>query len=131
MFFVLPPFSHAEEFGEKRDSAATQTTEITNLPKYLNPRERLALRCLVGLIMIALVFVGIRFYERNVEILPDYGGELVEALIGQPQYINPVLAFANEVDEDLTKLLFVGLYQTDQNGAGQYADNRDHDKHFN
>ncbi|HCJ52715.1 MAG: hypothetical protein A2898_01690 [Candidatus Kerfeldbacteria bacterium RIFCSPLOWO2_01_FULL_48_11] len=83
--------------------------QLHYLPKYLNPRERLALRCLVGLIMIALVFVGIRFYERNVEILPDYGGELVEALIGQPQYINPVLAQTNDTDTDLTRLIYSGL----------------------
>jgi peptide/nickel transport system substrate-binding protein len=47
--------------------------------------------------------------------LPDYGGEHVEGLVGQPRFINPVLAPASSVDTDLAKLVFGQLLKFDKN----------------
>jgi peptide/nickel transport system substrate-binding protein len=46
--------------------------------------------------------------------LPDSGGELVEGLVGQPHYVNPVLAQASSVDTDLSKLVFAQLLKFDK-----------------
>ena len=45
-----------------------------------------------------------------------YGGELTEGLVGQPQFINPVLSLSNGVDTDLSRLVFAQLLKFDQNG---------------
>jgi peptide/nickel transport system substrate-binding protein len=42
-----------------------------------------------------------------------FGGELVEGLIGQPQFINPVLAPARNVDTDLSRIVFAQLLKYD------------------
>lgn len=47
--------------------------------------------------------------------IPDYGGEHVEGLIGQPRFINPVLAASSSVDSDLSRLVYAPLLQFDQN----------------
>lgn len=42
-----------------------------------------------------------------------YGGTLTEGLLGQPQFINPVLASSNSVDSDLARVVFAQLLKYD------------------
>lgn len=51
-----------------------------------------------------------------VTLVPAEGWTLVEGVIGRPQYINPLLAEANPVDQQLADLLFDGLTRYDENG---------------
>jgi peptide/nickel transport system substrate-binding protein len=48
--------------------------------------------------------------------VPDTGGAYVEAMVGNPSYLNPVLLQFNQVDRDLSALLFSGLTRFDENG---------------
>lgn len=41
--------------------------------------------------------------------VPKVGGRYAEAVIGSPQYINPVFAPLNDVDMDLSRLVYSGL----------------------
>ncbi|MGQ0602143.1 MAG: ABC transporter substrate-binding protein [Anaerolineales bacterium] len=56
--------------------------------------------------------------ERTVSVdtVPTEGGQYTEALIGSPRALNPLLAFANPVDRDLTRLIFSGLTSFDSFG---------------
>lgn len=45
---------------------------------------------------------------------PDYGGEIVEGLVGQPQFINPILAPASSVDSDISKVVYAQLLKFDE-----------------
>ncbi|MGE5392194.1 MAG: ABC transporter substrate-binding protein [Candidatus Saccharibacteria bacterium] len=47
--------------------------------------------------------------------VPDYGGEYTEGLIGQPRFINPVLASSSSADTDLSKLIYAQLLKFDKN----------------
>lgn len=44
---------------------------------------------------------------------PHYGGELTEGLVGEPQFINPVLSETSGVDMDLTRLVYAQLLKFD------------------
>lgn len=44
------------------------------------------------------------------------GGTYIEALIGQPQRLNPVLDFNNQVDRDVDRLIYSGLLKFDDRG---------------
>lgn len=48
--------------------------------------------------------------------VPAAGWTLVEGVIGRPQYVNPLLAEANPVDQMLADLIFDGLTRYDENG---------------
>lgn len=86
------------------------------LPKYLTPKERGIVRMLAIITVAALVFVSVRYYQRHIEILPRPGGTYIEALVGQPQYINPILAQYNDTDMDLVRLLYAGLLRFNEHG---------------
>lgn len=45
---------------------------------------------------------------------PAFGGRYVEGLVGQPRFINPALSITNEVDMDLTRLVYSGLLKFDE-----------------
>jgi peptide/nickel transport system substrate-binding protein len=63
-----------------------------------------------------LAFLGFLSLSRKTVTIPDVGGVYTEALAGRPQFINPLLAQYNQVDQDLTALIFDGLTQMDGGG---------------
>lgn len=52
-------------------------------------------------------------------LVPTVGGTLTEAVIGSPKLINPLYAPQNDVDRDLTALVYSGLFRTDDQLAPQ------------
>ena len=80
---------------------------------FLNKKEKLVVKIFLSLIIISLIFTGIRFYYIHLKIYPKVGGEYVEGLVGQPRFINPVLSSLNEVDQDISQLVFSGLLKYD------------------
>jgi peptide/nickel transport system substrate-binding protein len=82
----------------------------------LSPAESWMIRCAAFLAILGTIFLFVRFLDRHITSVPKRGGSYTEAVFGEPQYINPLLAYANDVDLDLTKLLFRGLYQTNELG---------------
>ena len=87
--------------------------QLQYLPQYLSKKEKIIIRGLLALIIISLGFVTVRFYQRHIVYLPKNGGSYDEALVGQPTYINPVLA-QSDVDRDVTKLIYSGLFAYNQ-----------------
>ncbi|TSC94920.1 MAG: peptide/nickel transport system substrate-binding protein [Parcubacteria group bacterium Athens1014_10] len=81
---------------------------------FLESRERLCIKTLWLVIFLSLIFLSVRFYFIHLKLLPAKGGEYSETLVGNPKYINPVLAPANEVDLDISRLIFSGLLTRDK-----------------
>ena len=48
--------------------------------------------------------------------VPDFGGSYVEAAVGSPSYLNPVLLQFNQLDRDISSLIFSGLTRFDDTG---------------
>ncbi len=84
------------------------------LTQVLTRREQRLLRVAAVMLLVSALFLANRLYYSFSDIVPATGGEYVEALVGSPQFINPVLAPANDVDLDITRLVFSGLVRYDQ-----------------
>ena len=54
--------------------------------------------------------------EQPMVTVPDQGGSYTEAAVGDPSYLNPILLQYNQVDRDLSALIFSGLTRLDENG---------------
>lgn len=88
--------------------------QIRRAAKVLSPLEKRAvIWCLtiagIGISVWAFLFV----FER-LEWLPTRGGEYREAVIGSPQLINPLYNVLNDVDVDLSRLIYSGLMRYDE-----------------
>lgn len=55
------------------------------------------------------------YLEKTVAI-PAYGGVYTEALVGEPKFVNPLLAALNDADRDITALIYSGLMKYDAQG---------------
>ncbi|MFH1461207.1 MAG: ABC transporter substrate-binding protein [Patescibacteria group bacterium] len=87
------------------------------LPKILPSQERWLTRGLILAILICLIALGINFYHSQTNILPELGGKYQEGILGQPRFINPILAQTNDADRDVTQLVYSSLFK--YNGQGQ------------
>lgn len=81
------------------------------------PRWPLLLTLVGGVaILIALSYLP---REPSGEARPAQGGRYVEGVAGSPSTINPLFAAFNEVDRDLTSLIFSGLVRLGASGAAE------------
>jgi len=76
--------------------------------KKLSRAERLLFIASSLIFVISTAFLMIIFFNQNTHLVPVSGGEYIEGVIGQPSFINPILA-VNEPDLDLTELIFSKL----------------------
>jgi len=74
-----------------------------------------AILTFTGIAMV-LAFLSFLSLSRKTVIIPDVGGTYTEAIAGRPQFINPLLAQYNQVDQDLAALIFNGLTGIDGSG---------------
>ncbi len=59
-----------------------------------------------------LLFIGAGLLiEPHITTLPTAGGTLSEGLVGSPKLINPLYADLNDVDRDLSRLVFASLFR--------------------
>ena len=70
---------------------------------------------LVGILFLSAVLVWFAFSTTMIE-RPDYGGTYTEGIAGRPNAINPLFSQYNDVDRDISALVFNGLTRADENG---------------
>jgi len=75
-----------------------------------------AILAITGIAM-TMAFLGFLSFSRTTISVPDVGGTYSEAIAGVPQFINPLLAQYNQVDQDLSALIFNGLTRSDGKGG--------------
>ena len=88
---------------------SVRKTQVLHLFESFTRKDVYAVIILAVLIFGSGGFLVYGQTETNRDGAPDFGGELVEGLVGQPRYINPVLAPASSVDTDLSRLVFAQL----------------------
>lgn len=79
--------------------------------KYASPREKVILAALVAIMVGSATFTVTGFYQRNTILIPQQGGTYTEGTVGQPRYINPILAGNNDLDRDISSLVFSSLFR--------------------
>ncbi|HEU5287977.1 MAG TPA: peptide ABC transporter substrate-binding protein [Candidatus Limnocylindria bacterium] len=82
----------------------------------MTARDKFIVVALVALM--AVISVGAVFLDQaeRTGVVPAYGGTHIEGVVGQPQYLQPILA-ATDVDQDVSRLVFNGLTQLGRDGS--------------
>ncbi len=92
--------------------------QLKYIKHLLDKRERKIIFYLFWLSLISLLGLLFSLYFKNSEIKPSYGGTYSEGLIGQPKFINPILA-NDDIDLAISGLIFSGLFKYDKNNEIQ------------
>ncbi|MEK7540567.1 MAG: peptide ABC transporter substrate-binding protein [Patescibacteria group bacterium] len=90
--------------------------QMKYLPRLLSPRDKTIVNLALAVFVICLAVAAIHFIWRNTELVADYGGTYTEGLVGAPQYINPILAPSNDVDQDISRLVYSRLFTYNSSG---------------
>lgn len=81
------------------------------LPKFLRPIEKK----LVVILLITIVIFSFAAIIDNGGNKPTYGGTYIQGFIGEPKYINPILA-VTDIDTSLSKFIYSGLTKINSKG---------------
>ena len=103
--------------------------KLKHIRKILTAKELLILQISLITISLSALLGGFLFFKNHIQIVPIVGGSYTEALIGAPSHVNPLYAGLNDVDSDITSLVFSSLFKHDKSGklindlAQDYATN--------
>ncbi len=78
--------------------------------------EKMFFLAMIFLALISGIFSITKLYSTYTTNAPAQGGNYREGIIGQPRFINPLLA-TTDTDRAIVKLVFSGLYKLDSTGS--------------
>ncbi|OGY32996.1 MAG: hypothetical protein A3C02_02700 [Candidatus Andersenbacteria bacterium RIFCSPHIGHO2_02_FULL_45_11] len=81
----------------------------------MSMREKAILITLVVVMAVSLAMSISGYVTRNSILVPQQGGIYTEAMVGQPRYLNPILASSSDIDLDLTRVIYSSLFKLDTN----------------
>lgn len=81
----------------------------------MSRREKTAFATLGIIVVISLIFSITGYTRRHTILTPESGGVYREAAVGQPRYLNPILASTSDLDLDITRLVYSSLFKLNKN----------------
>lgn len=81
----------------------------------MGQREKIAFIVMVVLALTSGIYSSTKLFTTYTKSVPAEGGSYREGIIGQPRFINPLLA-TSDTDQAIIKLVYSGLYKLDSTG---------------
>ncbi len=109
----------------RADKKLVHTLQSRSLPRprqlrylhtLLSQRERWLIVFSVFLVVVGVGLVLFKYIDTHLERIPTEGGKYTEAIVGIPQFINPILQ-TSDADKDISSLIFSGLLSYDTQGT--------------
>lgn len=114
---LVTPHHDVKVLRQLRGRHLPKIRQWRHFSKLLTPVEQRWYRAAGVIFILGVVWLGVSITWQYRVTEPVVGGEYVEGVIGSPRAINPLFAPLNEVDMDLTRLVYSGLMRYD--GAGR------------
>lgn len=90
-------------------------SDIPRIVRGLSLQERIMFWGLFWLALTSVLGILARVNGSVSSIVPVHGGAISEGIVGNPRFVNPLLA-VSEADKDLTALLYSGLLRVGESG---------------
>lgn len=97
--------------------------DLKKIFRSFDKKERTVFFITLTTLILSSLFAGAGVVAQTTIIAPAEGGQYIEAIIGQPIAINPILSTGNNADEDMVTVLFADLltlaksYSTSSDGS--------------
>ncbi len=79
---------------------------FAQIEKAFSKRERLVFFGALVIFAVSGILLSIAIINMTTKLIPDNGGTYTEGVVGQPSFVNPLLAKSNTPDSDLVSLIF-------------------------
>lgn len=96
----------------KKDLRFKGSRKLMGIIEHFSATEKALFGILAIVLTISALSGAWQVNRQFLTAVPAEGGELVEAVVGLPRFINPVLA-QTDVDRDLTSIIYAGLMKYD------------------
>lgn len=93
-----------------------ERNKLRLIPKVLSKKERYLILALALIILGSVIAIPFISFYHYTKAMPDSGGSISEGMVGEPRLINPLLSQTNDVDRDLTSLIYSGLMKYNEEG---------------
>ena len=90
--------------------------QLKYISKFYNETEVLITKIALFFILVSVIVLGYNVYTNYIQVQPKPGGAYTEAVIGAPTYINPLFTQTNDIDQDLSRLVFSSLMRLNEYG---------------
>ncbi|MEK7642267.1 MAG: peptide ABC transporter substrate-binding protein [Patescibacteria group bacterium] len=94
----------------------TKRSKVLSILKTMRPTEKIVFGIFAIVAVISFVILLYRVNKSFLVEIPALGGKFTEGLIGNPRFINPILAIS-DTDKDLSYLLYSGLVRQKTDGS--------------
>ena len=115
VFFNSLPLYFRQAWAGAKSIKQTTLSSFWKVFSLMGKKEKIAFFSLLAAAAVALLWSTRNFYYAATVPAPALGGSYTEGFLGQPNYLNPVLAH-DENDLSLNHLIFSGLYKYDGQG---------------
>lgn len=90
---------------------------LTVLVTSMSRAERVTVLLLGITLVVSATLSVVGYLQRHTHLIPQNGGTYTEAAVGQPRYLNPILAGTNTngSDVDISRLVYSSLFRLDHN----------------
>ncbi|HEU0050909.1 MAG TPA: ABC transporter substrate-binding protein [Patescibacteria group bacterium] len=112
-FRATPHADHALVFSVNKASLAPAWRQFRFLRRVLTKKEWRVFWFGILIFLAGLGAGAALLIQPHLEPVPASGGTLTEAVIGSPKLINPLYAPLNDVDRDISSLIYSGLFRLD------------------
>lgn len=99
-----------------RSHTIPRPSQLKYLFRFLSPFEKIVFNVCLTVALLSILGLSGKYLSDHLSTIPKEGGEYSEALIGEPKYINPIFASASDVDQDLSSLVYAGLFRYSKSG---------------
>lgn len=102
---------HALVLAVTKTKSTKGLKQLRFVNKVLSDKEKRLFWIAFLLAILSLGALITEIIRHNTVTSPSVGGTYVEALVGSPKLVNPLFAPANDVDRDLSSLIFSSLFR--------------------
>jgi peptide/nickel transport system substrate-binding protein len=91
-------------------------TQICQFKRFLNHTEKKLFQISLVLFLLGIFWFAVSFLNHYTTPVAVVGGDYTEGIVGAPVSVNPLFANLNDVDKDISRLVYSGLMKIDSKG---------------
>lgn len=102
---------HALVVGVTKPKTVPKWRQLRYAARVFNRKEKRMVAIAALLFIVTGSAAATLLFGTHVETVPAVGGRVIEAVVGAPKYPHPFYASTNDPDQDLTALVYAGLFR--------------------
>lgn len=111
---IVAPYYDFKLLQKARGRFWPRWRQLKEMRHILSPQEKWVMKISILFLAAGVFWAGSNWVGAHRVVGPAVGGTLTEAVVGSPQFVNPIFSSTNDVDADISRLVYSGLMRYDE-----------------